>query len=102
MPFPTVTLGFGQPPADHSIASMTSLSVQVLAFNPRRKYLFVQNVGTSPIGVNVSGGSAAISTPPTITLYPAGELEATSFVPTAAISIIGTAGQPVTVLSYES
>ena len=88
---------------DCSIASLSGSSTQLLAANANRKYLLICNIGATGdnIGVNLSGGTAAIAGTGTITLVPGSCKEfaiAMSYLPNPpanAITVIGTSGQPV-------
>lgn len=83
-------------PADCSKASLSGSSQNILSANPQRRYLFIQNTGTSSIGVNIAGGTAAIGGTGTITLLPGTSLEYTATgLPTAAVNAIGTGSQPL-------
>jgi hypothetical protein len=85
---------------DCSIASLSGSSTSMLVANPSRKYLFVMNTGTSNVGVNLAGGTAAIAGAGTVTLVPGASLElpksgSTNLMPTGIVTVIGTAAQPV-------
>lgn len=84
-------------PSDCSKASLSGSSQSLLVANSQRRYLFLQNTGTSSVGVNVAGGTALIGGTGTITLLPGTSLEYTATgVPTTAITGIGTAAQSLT------
>src|SRR5215813_5213973 len=81
---------------DKSVASLAGSSQVLLIANPDRRYLLIQNTGSSNVGVNLAGGPAAIGGAGTITLLPGGSYEPDAgFIPTNPINVIGTAGQPV-------
>lgn len=84
---------------DASIAALSGNSQQALPANSARRYLLIQNnSAANTLGVNLSGGVAALGSAGTITLYPGGTIErAVGAVPTNEINVIGTAGQPVTI-----
>lgn len=100
--------------ADCSIASMSGSSQALgTAFalgskNYTRKYLLICNTGAAGdnVGVNLSGGTAALAGTGTLTLVPgacleypkSGETEF-SLVPSNNVNVIGTSSQPV--LCYE-
>lgn len=87
---------------DKSISSLSGSSQLLMAENETRGALYIMNVGSSNIGVAFapigSAATAAIGSAGTFTLIPNGSLTAGDggFVPTNAIYVIGTAGQPVT------
>lgn len=89
---------------DCSIASLSGSSQSLLtAANYQRKYLFIQNTGTSNIGVNLQGGTAAIAGTGTITVAPGASLEYpiaadSNLIPSNIVTVIGTAAQSVTCL----
>lgn len=81
---------------DKSIASLSGSSQPLLPANPDRRYLLIQNTGSANVGVNLAGGTAALGGLGTITLAPNGSYEPDSnFIPTNAVTVIGTTGQPV-------
>lgn len=84
--------------ADRSIASLTGSSQQAIAANESRQSLLISNSGNANVGVNLVGGTAAIGGTGTITLAAAGLLLLDEWVPTGAINVIGTAGQPLTII----
>lgn len=95
--------------ADCSIASMsgssqslgTAFTLGSKAFN--RKYLLICNNGsTNNVGVNLAGGTAALSGAGTVTLvpgscveYPKGGNSDVGLIPANNINVIGTSTQPV-------
>lgn len=94
--------------ADCSIASMSGSSqflgtaYTLSARNLGRKYLMICNNGTTNnVGVNLTGGTAALAGAGTITLVPGSCLEypkagsGFGLVPSNAVTVIGTAAQPV-------
>jgi hypothetical protein len=86
---------------DASISSLSGSSQLLIAENNTRTGLLIMNVGTANIGIAFAplGGTAtaAIGSAGTYTLIPGRAYEPDGgFVPSNAIYIIGTAGQPVT------
>lgn len=80
---------------DSSIASLSGVSQTLLAADDGRSYILIQNTGANNIGVNLAGGAAAFGAVGTVTLQPLDSYEPVGKVPTNAITVIGTAGQPV-------
>ena len=82
---------------DKSIASMSGASEALMAANTSRRAMIVQNTGTSDVGLRwVTAGTAAIGGAGTMTLKPAQAFIVTgSDATTVAVTVIGTAGQPV-------
>jgi hypothetical protein len=84
---------------DASIASLTGGASQTaLGLNGNRQYLAIENSGTANVGVNICGGAAAIGGTGTLTLSPGGSLLFDKWVPQNQINVIGTAGQPLTIV----
>ena len=83
---------------DASIASLSGSSQQVLPLNGNRRFLQIENIGSANVGVNISGGTAAIGGVGTITLVPTGSATYDEYVPQNAVNVIGTAGQSILVL----
>ncbi len=83
---------------DNSITSLTGASQQALALNGARQFLLIENTGNANVGVNMSGGAAAIGGTGTLTLVPNGTLILDHVVPQNQINVIGAAGQPLTVI----
>ncbi len=83
---------------DLSIASLTGASQALLGLNGNRQFLLIQNIGSANIGVNLTGGAAAIGSAGTITLAPGGSLIFALWVPQGAVAVIGTAAQAVTAI----
>jgi hypothetical protein len=87
---------------DKSISSLSGSSQLLMAENETRGALYIMNTGLANIGVAFApiGGTAAaaLGAGGTYTIVPNGSLTAGDggFIPTNAIYIIGTAGQPVT------
>jgi hypothetical protein len=96
---------------DASIASLSGSSQQLLAQQPTRGALIIQNVGANNIGirfvplaepdaagnVTLPAAAAAIGSAGTLTLFPGDSYEPTGgSIPINAINIIGTSTQPVT------
>lgn len=85
---------------DYSIATLSGSSQQALAASANRSYLHIFNCGTASVGVNLSGGSAAIGSAGTDTLLPNGQINfSEGSIPQNAINVIGTSGQPLTIQS---
>lgn len=83
---------------DNSITSLSGSSQQALALNGNRQFLMIENTGNANVGVNTAGGAAAIGGTGTVTLVPNGTLLLDHVVPQNQINVIGTAGQPLTVV----
>ena len=86
---------------DKSIASLSGSSELLMAENETRGALLIMNTGTNNIGIAFAplGGTAtaAIGSAGTYTLVPGRAYEPDGgFVPSNAIYVIGTLGQPVT------
>ena len=85
---------------DYSIASLTGASQVALAFCGWRSFLMIHNPGSANAGINPTGGVAAVGSAGTITLVPNGTMTFNiDGVPQNAITVVGTAGQPLTVLA---
>lgn len=84
----------GITPTDHTIASASGASQQLMAANASRHSMTIVNTGNANCGVNPTGGTAAIGGAGTITLAPLGAY--TPRVPTlSAVTVICTAAQPI-------
>lgn len=86
---------------DKTITALSGLSQTIAAANGSRAGLIVQNTGTAAVGVNLTGGAAALGGAGTLTLSPPGSTVGTNMlvftgegVPQSAITVIGTASQP--------
>lgn len=88
----------GVSPVDKSITSLTGSSQTALAANPSRQFMVIVNTGSANIGVNLTGGTAAIAGTGTITLVPDGSILFDTTIPLLAVTVIGTSGQPVCIL----
>ena len=86
------------PYADASITSLSGSSQQALPPFRARRFLAIENTGNANIGVNPTGGVAAIGGPGTLTIVPNGSLILDKAIPNGQINVIGTAGQPVTIV----
>lgn len=84
---------------DRSNANLSGVSQSLMAANAMRSFLFIQPLGANPIGVNLTGGTAAIGTAGTMTIPAGGSLTLDNSPPVGAITIIGTANDDVT--AYE-
>ena len=83
---------------DASITSLTGSSQQALAKNGNRQFLLIENTGSASIGVNLTGGTAAIGGAGTLTIVAGGSIMLDHVVPQNAITVIGTAAQPVAII----
>lgn len=83
--------------SDHSKTSLTGASETLVEQDMQRSYIFIQNCNaTNDIGVNFTGGVAAIGAGGTVTI-PAGKAWwSDQFVPTNKITVIGTITEDVT------
>lgn len=85
---------------DCSISSLSGSSQSLAVANPNRKYLGIFNGGANTVYVNVAGGTAASTSISSIAMPPNYSLifspDNNRSVSNNAITIIGTAGQPVT------
>lgn len=82
---------------DCGISSLSGSSQSIAVANPNRKYLGIFNTGNANIFVNVAGGTAAITGISSITV-PSGSslvMLGTAGLPRNAVTVIGTAAQPV-------
>lgn len=84
---------------NQSIANLTGASQTLMAANPNRRHLLIQNLDANPIGINLSGGAASLTAAGSIYLPQYGSLEIFNYPPTSAITVIGTANADVT--AYE-
>lgn len=82
--------------SDRSIANLSGSSQTLMAANANREVLIIQNIAANSMGVNLSGGTAAIGTAGTITLPAGASLTFDNSPPVGAITIIGTANDDVT------
>lgn len=86
--------------SDHSNASLSGSSQTLLAEAADRIYLMVYNPSaTNYIAVNPTGGTAALNTAGSITIPPLKAWIPDEFVPTNAMTVIGTAGDDVTCIT---
>lgn len=83
---------------DKSITSLTGASQAAIGVNGNRRFLLIENTGAANVGVNLAGGTAAIGGTGTLTLPAGAALLFDDWVPQNAINVIGTAGQPLTVV----
>lgn len=84
---------------DRSIANLSGASEQLMPANAARRVLVISNVSANTIGVNLTGGVAAIGVAGTLTLLAGASLTIDQYPPTSAINVIGTATDDVT--AYE-
>lgn len=80
---------------DASITSLSGSSETLLAQNGNRQFLLIENTGDADIGVNLTGGTAAIGGTGTLTIVANGSLILDHFVCQNEVTVIGTSGQPV-------
>lgn len=82
---------------DCGISSLSGSSQSLAVANPNRKYIGIFNSGNASVYVNSAGGTAATSGIASIPVTSGGSLiyKLPEGVPRNAITIIGTAGQPV-------
>lgn len=81
---------------DNSIASLSGASQQLVPMNMDRSFIHIFNNGLYNIGVNMTGGVAAIGSVGTDTVVPNGSITySIGSVPGNAVNVIGTSGQPV-------
>lgn len=82
---------------DRSNASLSGSSQTLLPEEAARRLLIIHNPNaTNSIAVNMTGGTAALNTAGSITI-PAGKMvQFDEWVPTNAITVIGTSGEDVT------
>lgn len=83
---------------DRSITSLTGSSQQALALNGNRSFLLIENTGNANVGVNLTGGAAAIAGTGTFTLAAGAQLKLDITIPQNAIFVIGTAAQPLMIV----
>ena len=83
---------------DASIISLSGSSQTALAKNGNRQFLLIENSGNANVGVNLTGGTAASGGTGTITLAAGVSLLLDHVVPQNAITVIGTAAQPLCVI----
>jgi hypothetical protein len=85
---------------DKSISNLGTSSIQLIATNPDRHYLIIENVSSVNIGISIQPTAAAIGTAGTVTLVPNGSIvfEA-NFAATNGFNVIAASGSnnPVTV-----
>lgn len=82
--------------SDFSIA-LTGGAQSLIPQNMSRQFLFIHNPSTTnSLAVNIIGGTPALNAFGSATLAPGGYLLFDSFVPTNAVTVIGTSGQGVT------
>lgn len=82
---------------DCSISSLTGSSQSLVAKNPQRKYLMIFNSGANIAYVNLAGGTAATSGISSLSVAVGGTVLVNgAYIDTTAVTVIGTASQPVT------
>ncbi|MDE2472923.1 MAG: hypothetical protein KGL35_30480 [Bradyrhizobium sp.] len=89
---------------DVSISSLSGSSQTAVAASPAgspRTFLMIENVGSANIGVNLAGGTAAIGGTGTATIVPNGSIILDRAVPRNAVTVVGTAGQPVMIIEAQ-
>jgi hypothetical protein len=77
------------------IASLSGSSQVLAAKDMTRSFLLIVNSGANTVYVNLTGGTAVASDPGSAPILTNGSLLLDVYAPGNAISIIGTAGQPV-------
>lgn len=86
--------------SDHSIASLSGSSQALLSQDMTRSFVMVHNCGNSTIAVNPTGGTAALNTAGSFNIVANGTMTFnTGSIPGNAMTVIGTAGQPVTCIT---
>lgn len=81
---------------DQSIASLSGSSQTLLNADMTRSFIMIENTGNANIGVNPTGGTAAIGGTGTFTIVANGSMTfETGSIPGNKFTVIGTAGQPV-------
>jgi hypothetical protein len=83
---------------DRSLA-LTGVSQNLMPANAARRFLLISNIAGNNIGVNLTGGTAAIGSAGTMTITPGNFLRIDNFPPNGIVTIIGTAADIVT--AYE-
>ena len=83
---------------DLSIATLSGADQVAIPLNGNRQFLLIENTGSANVGVNLTGGTAAIAGSGTVTLVPNGTIFLDHVVPQNAIHVIGTAGQPLVLI----
>lgn len=78
---------------DKSSAIVGTASITLLAANPGRRFLIIQNVSAVNIGINPFGGAAVIGGAGTFTLVPAGSwVFENNEICTGAFTVIAASG----------
>lgn len=86
--------------ADRSIASLSGSSQSLLSQDMTRSFVMVHNPGNATIAVNPTGGTAALNTAGSFNITVNGTMTFnTGSIPGNAMTVIGTAGQPVTCIT---
>lgn len=89
-----LTRPVGITPTDRTITSASGSNQTLMAANPSRHSLIIQNTGNANCGVNPTGGTSIIGGAGTLTLLPGGSYQPR--IPTlSAVTAICTAGQPL-------
>ena len=83
--------------SDHSISSLGASSGTLIAKDMTRVFLHIFNSGADNVGVNLTGGTAAIGAAGTSTIVPNGSITFNQgSIIGNPVTVIGTQGQPVT------
>lgn len=99
-PTGTVTLANSNGAFTHAAKTVTNASAQMLALNPNRKYLLIQNNDASgDIYVRLDGGVATAGTG--IKLAAGASYECQGYTPTGAVTAIGSIASNPNVLTVE-
>lgn len=91
-------LAFAQPDSisDCSISSLSGSSQSLAAAAQNRKSILIFNSGANNAYVNLAGGTAATSGASSVLIAPGASLTYSGqYVPITAITVIGTASQPI-------
>ena len=93
---PVVAVGGGVTWTDRTKTSLAGTSETLAAALATRKALLIQNTGASNVGVNLTGGTAAVGGAATLTLESLAILSLSGAeCPVGAVTVIGGAGQPL-------
>lgn len=84
---------FSNPVAQNCSTTVSTSSATILAADPARRSLMIMNINSVNLGISLHGGTAAIGTNGTITLFPGGSVTFTGAdVPHNAITGICASG----------
>lgn len=96
---PIQVVSGGSAYADQSIPALSGASETLLPANANRTVLFIVNVGVATIWINLVGDPATAGGAAMVPILAGGNLLMDSSVTTSEVTVIGTAGEPVT--AYE-